>query len=388
MKKKIAVLGSTGSIGQNTLKVLEKNIKDFEIVLLSTNRNIKKIFQQVKKFKVKNIIISDKKKYFEAKNILKKNKVNIYNNYEIIDKILKRKKLYYSMIAISGIEGLKPTLKFIKNTKNLAIVNKESIICGWNLIQRDLIKYKTNFIPIDSEHFSIFSLLQNNKINQIEKIFITASGGPFINFPLHKFNQIKLKDALKHPNWKMGKKITIDSATLMNKVFEVIEAKNIFNIDYKKISILTHPKSYIHAIIKFHDGLIKILVHEPDMKIPIYNSIYLNKKKKIQTQSLNLDILNNLQLKKVDKKKFPLVKLLKNLPNESSLFETVLITLNDYFVFKFLEKKIDFRKLIYLINKASKFKEFQKFKQIKPRNIDDIYRVRDYVSFKMDSFSI
>ncbi len=388
MKKKIAVLGSTGSIGQNTLKVLEKNIKDFEIVLLSTNRNIKKIFQQVKKFKVKNIIISDKKKYFEAKNILKKNKVNIYNNYEIIDKILKRKKLYYSMIAISGIEGLKPTLKFIKNTKNLAIVNKESIICGWNLIQRDLIKYKTNFIPIDSEHFSIFSLLQNNEINQIEKIFITASGGPFINFPLHKFNQIKLKDALKHPNWKMGKKITIDSATLMNKVFEVIEAKNIFNIDYKKISILTHPKSYIHAIIKFHDGLIKILVHEPDMKIPIYNSIYLNKKKKIQTQSLNLDILNNLQLKKVDKKKFPLVKLLKNLPNESSLFETVLITLNDYFVFKFLEKKIDFRKLIYLINKASKFKEFQKFKQIKPRNIDDIYRVRDYVSFKMDSFSI
>ena len=388
MKKKIAVLGSTGSIGQNTLKVLEKNIKDFEIVLLSTNRNIKKIFQQVKKFKVKNIIINDKKKYFEAKNILKKNKVNIYNNYEIIDKILKRKKLYYSMIAISGIEGLKPTLKFIKNTKNLAIVNKESIICGWNLIQRDLIKYKTNFIPIDSEHFSIFSLLQNNEINQIEKIFITASGGPFINFPLHKFNQIKLKDALKHPNWKMGKKITIDSATLMNKVFEVIEAKNIFNIDYKKISILTHPKSYIHAIIKFHDGLIKILVHEPDMKIPIYNSIYLNKKKKIQTQSLNLDILNNLQLKKVDKKKFPLVKLLKNLPNESSLFETVLITLNDYFVFKFLEKKIDFRKLIYLINKASKFKEFQKFKQIKPRNIDDIYRVRDYVSFKMDSFSI
>lgn len=388
MKKKIAILGSTGSIGQNTLKVLEKNIKEFDILLLSTNKNIKKIFYQAKKFKVKNIIINDLKSFLNAKKKFKYKKINIFNDYKALDKILKKNKFYYSMIAISGIDGLKPTLEFIKYSKNLAIVNKESIICGWNLIQKNLKRYKTNFIPIDSEHFSIFTLLKNDENNHIEKVYITASGGPFIDYPLKKFNHIKLKDALKHPNWKMGKKITIDSATLMNKVFEVIEAKNIFNINYDKISILTHPKSYIHAIIKFNNGLTKVLVHEPDMKIPIHNSIYLNKKKNFKTRSLDLNILNNLQLKNVNIQKFSLVKLLKSLPNESSLFETVLITLNDYFVFKFLEKKINFKKLITLIDKTSKLREFQKFKRIKPKNIDDIYRVRDYVSFKMDSFSI
>ena len=388
MKKKIAILGSTGSIGENTLKVIEKNLNEFKITLLSTNKNIKKIFQQAKKFKVKNIIISDPIKFLEAKKKFKKKNLNILNNYQTINKILSKNKLHYTMVAISGIDGLKPTLKFIQHSKNLAIVNKESIICGWNLIRKDLKKYKTNFIPIDSEHFSIYSLLNSNEINQIEKIYITASGGPFIDYPIKKFNKIKLKDALKHPNWKMGKKITIDSATLMNKVFEVIEAKNIFNVNYKKISILTHPKSYIHAIIKFNNGLIKILAHEPDMKIPIYNSIYLSKKNYFQTETLDLNILNNLQLKKVDLKKFSLVKLLKDLPNTSSLFETVLISLNDYFVFKFLEKKINFKELVTFINKASKLREFQKFKRIKPKNIDDIYRVRDYVSFKMDSFSI
>ena len=186
----------------------------------------------------------------------------------------------------------------------------------------------------------------------------------------------------------MGKKITIDSATLMNKVFEVIEAKNIFNLDYSKILILTHPKSYIHAIIKFNNGLTKLLVHDPDMKIPIYNSIYSADTKSIKTHSLNLKILNNLELKKVDTKKFPLVKLLNKLPNHTSLFETVLITINDYLVFKFLEKKINFQKLIQLIERISNFREFQKFKKIKPKSIDDIYDLRDYVSLKLDSLGI
>ena len=292
------------------------------------------------------------------------------------------------MIAISGLDGLKPTLKLTKYSKNLAVVNKESLICGWSLIKKNLKKYKTNFIPIDSEHFSIFSLLNNSNINHIEKVYITASGGPFINLPKNNFDKIKPKDALKHPNWRMGKKITIDSATLMNKVFEVIEAKNIFNLDYNKISILTHPKSYVHAIIKFNNGLTKILVHDPDMKIPIYNSIYLSNIKKIKTRPLNLKILNNLELKNVDTEKFPLIKLLKKLPNHSSLFETVLITINDYLVFKFLDKKINFQKLIDLINRISNFKEFQKYKKIRPKSVDDIYQLRDYVSLKLDNLGI
>ena len=186
----------------------------------------------------------------------------------------------------------------------------------------------------------------------------------------------------------MGKKITIDSATLMNKVFEVIEAKNIFDISYNKISILIHPKSYVHAIIKFKNGLSKIVVHDPDMKIPIYNSIYPSDNKNIKVQSLNFDILNNLNLQKVDLKKFPLVKLLKRLPNKTSLFETILITINDHLVFRFLNKKINFQELMTLIDKFSRLKEFKRFKKIKPKNIDDIYQLRDYVSLKISSLGI
>ena len=249
-------------------------------------------------------------------------------------------------------------------------------------------KYKTNFIPIDSEHFSIWSLLQDFNSSDIERVYITASGGPFLRLPKKSFSKITVKNALKHPNWKMGKKITIDSATLMNKVFEVIEAKKIFNIPYKKISILTHPKSYIHTIIKFENGLTKILAHDPDMKIPIFNSLYSEKFKSIQTKPVNFKILNDLNLEDVDKKKFNLIKILDNIPAHSSLFETILITINDYFVYKFLKKEINFERMIFLINKYVNFKKFQKYKKIKPKNVDDIYRLRNYVSIKMDSLGI
>mgnify|MGYP005991425045 FL=1 len=388
MKKKIVILGSTGSIGQNTLKIIKKNKKNFEVILLSTNKNVARIINQAKEFNVKNIIINDFDKYKIAKYKFKKKNIKIFNKFKDIDKILNKKKIHYSMIAVTGLDGLKPTLILSKFSKNLAIVNKESLICGWNLIQKSLKKNKTNFIPIDSEHFSIFSLLQKQNSDQIEKVYITASGGPFINLAKKKFNQIKLKDALKHPNWSMGKKITIDSATLMNKVFEVIEAKNIFNLSYNRISILTHPSSYIHAILKFKNGLSKFLIHEPDMKIPIHNSIYQNPNKKIQSKSLDLNILNNLNLKKVDETKFPLVRLLKKMPKQTSLFETILITVNDYLVYKFLDEKITFQNLTKLIYKISNMREFNKYKKIKPKSVDDIYRLRDYVSLKLSTLGI
>ena len=387
MKKKIAILGSTGSIGVNTLKIIKKDKKNFEVNLLTTNKNINKIFKQAKEFKVRSIIISDISYYKKAKIRFKKSRINIYNNFDHLNKIF-RVKNDIIMSSITGLNGLSPTLKSIKYTKKILIANKESIICGWNLINKELKKYKTSFIPVDSEHFSIWSLLQNYNSNDIDKIFITASGGPFLKLPKKQFSNISIKKALDHPNWKMGKKITIDSSTLMNKVFEVIEAKNIFNLDYNKISILTHPKSYLHAITKFKNGLTKILLHDPDMKIPIYNSIYSTDIKSIKTHSLNFKILNNLELKDVDTKKFPLVKLLKILPNNPSLFETVLITVNDYFVYKFLEKKINFHELNKLIYKISNYKEFQKFKKIKPKNLKEIYNLRDYVHLKLDTLGI
>ena len=195
---------------------------------------------------------------------------------------------------------------------------------------------------------------------------------------------------MMHLNIRIGiwKKITIDSATLMNKVFEVIEAKNIFNVDYKNISILTHPKSYLHAIIKFKNGLTKFLIHEPDMKIPIYNSIYHKADLSLKNNSLDFKTLNNLNLKKVDENKFPLVRLINKLPKNSSLFETVLITINDYLVYEFLNKKINFQKLTKLIHKISNLKEFQKFKKIKPKNVDQINNLRNYVHLKIKSLGI
>ena len=388
MKKKIVILGSTGSIGKKTIKIIKKDKKNFDIKLLSTNNNISEAIKQAKEFKVKDVIINDYKKFIEAKKKYKKLNINFHNSFKILDKLFKKKELYYSMISIVGIDGLNPSLQLIKYSKNIAIVNKESIICGWNLIRKNLYKFKTNFIPIDSEHFSIFSLIENDNHDLIDKVFITASGGPFLKKSVKELKNIKKKDALNHPNWKMGKKISIDSSTMMNKVFEVIEAKKLFNLNYRNITILTHPKSYVHAIVKFTNALTKILIHEPDMKIPIYNSLYPKTKKKLKSQSLDLSILNNLELKKVNYKKFPLVRLLNNLNEKDSLYETVLVTINDYFVLKYLNNEIQYHEMVKLIYKYCNYKIFLKFRKILPKKVMDIYRLRDYVSLKLTSLGI
>ena len=236
--KKIAILGSTGSIGKQTINVIRKDKKNFKIILLTTNKNHNLISKQIKEFKVKNIIVTNKKIYLILKKRFKK--INIFNKLDKIDKIISSK-IDYTMSSISGFDGLKPTLKIIKKTKTIAIANKESIICGWSLIKKQLDKYKTKFIPVDSEHFSIWSLIKSVSPNEIEQVIITASGGPF--FYLNSKIKKTPKLATNHPNWKMGKKISIDSATLMNKVFEVIEAKKIFDLDLKKFYIFIHPKS-------------------------------------------------------------------------------------------------------------------------------------------------
>ena len=386
MKKKIVILGSTGSIGKNTIKIIKKDKKNFEIKLLSTNKNISEVVKQAKEFNVKNIIISDYNKFNQAKKKYKRLNINFHNSFSAIDKLFKGKEIFYSMISIVGLDGLNPSLKLIKYSKSIAIVNKETLVCGWTLVKKKLIAHKTNFIPIDSEHFSIFSLLQNHKSNLIERIYITASGGPFLKYQKSKLKNITLNSALNHPNWTMGKKISIDSSTMMNKVFEVIEARNIFNTEYKKITILTHPKSYIHAIVKFKNGLIKLLIHETDMKIPIYNSIYNNQNEYFKSKSINLDILNNLELKKVNTSQFPLVKILNKLPKFNSLYETAIITINDYFVNSFLKKELNYKKMIKLINKFCNHKDILKFKRIPVKNIEQIHEIRNYLSLKLENF--
>ena len=379
MKKKIAILGSTSSIGKSLLSIIDKNRKNFKIELLTANTNYKELISQAKKFKVQNLIITDYESFIKTKKICKNKEINIFQNFEYLKKILP-KKIDYVMSSISGIGGLLPTYKVIKHTKLIAIANKESIICGWNLLKKELKKYDTKFIPVDSEHFSIWYALQNNfNSAEVKKIYITASGGPFKNKPLNTFKNITLKDALKHPNWKMGKKITIDSATMVNKVFELIEAKNIFNISYKKLSILIHPTSYIHAIIKYQNGLSKIILHDTDMKIPIFNSLSYPLIKEYKDKALDIKKLNKLELSNVNLKRFPSVRILKYLPNKFSLFETVLVSANDELVNLFLKKQIKFTDISKKLLNIIRSRKFKKFKGLQPKKIDDIIKLNSYV---------
>ena len=283
------------------------------------------------------------------------------------------------MSAISGIHGLEPTIKIIKHTKKIAIANKEAIICGWHLIKNNLKKYNVEFVPVDSEHFSIFYALRGNKISNIENIYLTASGGPLNTIPKERFKNIKVSQAIKHPNWKMGKKISVDSATMMNKVFEIIEAKKIFNLKYKNLDILVHPSSYIHAIIKLKDGMIKIIAHDTDMKIPIFNSLYENFDKNIKTNKLNFRILNFLNLKKVDLEKFPSINIINKFKNSETLTETIIVFANDELVNLFLLKKIRFTDILFFLQKLINMKKIKKLSINKPGNLRSILSLNSYI---------
>jgi 1-deoxy-D-xylulose-5-phosphate reductoisomerase len=383
MKKKIAILGSTGSIGKTLFNILKKEKKNSQIVLLTAHKSHKILLNQAKFLNVKNLIITNKKDYDLLKKKTQNSDIKVFNNFDHLNSIFK-KKIDYVMSSISGISGLEPTIKIIRFTKKIVIANKESIICGWNLIQAQLKKYKTQFIPVDSEHFSIWYGLKDLKKNDLEKIIITASGGPFYKTPLNKFKNIKVSDALNHPNWKMGRKISIDSATMINKVFEVMEARKIFDIGYKKIQILIHPKSYIHAILKFNNGLINIIVHDTTMKVPIFNTLFFKQNRKLKTNRIDINALNNLNLNYVSPKRYPIVKLLNFIPDNHSLFETIIVAANDKLVELYLNNKIKFTDIKKNLFKLIKNKEFEKYKKKLPANIEDITKLNDYVRLKIE----
>ncbi len=385
MKKKIAILGSTGSIGKSTLEIIKKDKKNFEVVLISGNNNYKEIVKQAKEFNAKNIQVNEN--YIKkVKNIIKK-KTKVFSNKTNLKHILKGK-VDYIMCAISGLAGLKLTLDSIKFSKKIGIANKESIICGWSLINKELKKHKTQFIPIDSEHFSIWELTQKHKNHEIDQIILTASGGPFLNKKISDLKKVKSKDAIKHPNWKMGKKISVNSATLMNKFFEILEAYRMFDFDLNKYSILIHPQSYVHAIVKFKNGLTKILLHDTDMKIPISNSIYDFQVKNIKTKKISNKILNQLSFLKVDKKRFPSIKLIKKISKKNSLYDTVLTSANEVLVELFLKNKISYNQILLYLNKVLNLKEFKKYIAKKPLSIREIYNIDKMVRLKTRNISV
>ena len=381
MKKKIVILGSTGSIGMSTLEVIRKDKKNFDVVLLTANNNFTKLIQQAKEFKVKNVLIKNEKFYLKVKNSLKKTKTRVYSGDASINKIISRK-IDLTMSAIVGLAGLQPTVDAIKVSKTVALANKETIICGWHFLSKLKKKYKTEILPVDSEHFSIMELTKNVTDDKIEEIIITASGGPFLRVPRNKLNDIKPNQAINHPNWKMGKKISVDSANLMNKVFEVIEAYKLFGFKKKKYRIIIHPQSYVHSIICFKNGLIKMILYNADMRIPISNILYGRKNKFSNLSKIKSKVLNDMTFQEVDKKKFPSVKLIKKCFTSGFSTPIVVNASNEVLVGLFLKGKIGFLDIVKTINKIFKDKEFKKYAKTKAGSIKSIKIVDNWARKK------
>jgi len=371
MKKKIAILGSTGSIGESTLKVLDKNKNDFVFELFTANNNYKKLIKQAKKFKARNVLIKNEKFYNKVKKSLKKTKTKVYSGDTSISSIVSGK-LDYTMAAIVGVAGLQPTVDAIKITKKLALANKESIICGWEILSKLLKKYKTKLLPVDSEHFSIMELTKKVEDHEIEEIIITASGGPFLNMAKNKLNKVKPSQAIKHPNWKMGKKISVDSANLMNKVFEVIEACKIFKFDESKYRIMIHPQSYVHSIIRYKNGIIKMILYNTDMKIPIANTLYGGKNSVLNTKKIDTKVLSKLNFRDASIKDFPALKLINKSLKSGFLAPTIMNACNEVLVSLFLQGKLRFLDIVRIINRIFNDKEFKKYARRKPQTIKDI----------------
>ena len=383
MKKKLSILGSTGSIGLNVLKIYKKKQKDFEINILAADKNYNLICKQIRIFKPNIFLINNSIIYEKIKKKYKNNKVKIISNIVLEEKNLKKSDITIS--AIPGIAGLEPTLQLIKKSKKLLIANKESIICGWNLIQKTALRHKTKIIPVDSEHFSIMKLLENCKIDDVKQIYLTASGGPFLHYDLKKFNYIKPSQAIKHPKWKMGKKISVDSATLMNKILESIEAQKLFSISQNKIKLVIHPESLVHAAVEFKNGLIKFLYHKTNMIIPLVNAI-LEKNVDIDNflsvkNQIKKDVsLNSLNFIKVDKKRYLIFKL-KNRIDEHYSTPIIINAVNEILVDQFLKKKIPFNSFYRYILKVLNDRNYKKFAVKKPKNIGEIIQIDQWARY-------
>lgn len=368
MKKKINILGSTGSIGLTSLEIIKKDKKNFEIYILSANKNYNLICKQIKEYSPKIFIVNDKKTYLKILLKFKNKKIKIFNNF----KFKKKNKSDVTISAIPGIAGLRPTIEMIRQSRKMLIANKESIICGWELIKKEAKKNKTKIIPVDSEHYSIFKLIENVPKNLISKIYLTASGGPFLDFTIKNLKKVKPKNALKHPKWNMGKKITIDSSTLMNKIFELVEAQKLFDFPQNKFDIIIHPNSLVHAILELKNGIKKFIYHDTSMKIPIANAIYdgqINIKKIYRKKSKFK--FENLYFKEVDKKIFPAITL-KDKANKYPSAPIILNAANEVLVEQFLKEKIGFLDINKFIMAILKDKNYKKYAIKKPQNINQI----------------
>ena len=308
MKKQLAILGSTGSIGTQTLEVVAEYPDLFEVYTLTANNNVDLLIEQAKHFNPDSVVIANEAHYNKLKEALKDFPIKIYAGENAISEIVEAAPIDIVVTAMVGYSGLKPTIRAIEAHKTIALANKETLVVAGDLIKRLALEYRTPIIPVDSEHSAIFQCLVGEGDNPIEKIILTASGGPFRKFTAEQMAHVTKSDALKHPKWHMGHKITIDSATLMNKGFEMIEAKWLFDVSPQNIEIAVHPQSIVHSMVQFKDGSVKAQLGTQDMRLPIRYALSYPARLESSAPKLTLEQYSELTFEYPDFERFPLLR--------------------------------------------------------------------------------
>ncbi|MFB0565396.1 MAG: 1-deoxy-D-xylulose-5-phosphate reductoisomerase [Candidatus Aminicenantaceae bacterium] len=366
----IAILGSTGSIGCNTLEIIEKLSHKFRVVGLAAGRNLKLFLEQVEKYKPKIVSLSRREEAVEFKHKLSDKTVRVAFGQKGAEEVARFEENDIVVSAITGIKGLRPTLAAVSSGKKVALANKESMVAAGPLIQTNAQESKAQIIPIDSEHSGIFQCLAKEKKENVKKVILTASGGPFFRTSLQDVKNKTLEEALIHPRWKMGKKVTIDSATLMNKGLELIEARWLFGLDPKHLGILIHPQSIVHSLVELRDGSVLAQLSPTDMKVPIQYALTYPHRENSILPSLNLSQIKVLEFFDVDEEKFPLIKLACLALEEGESVPVALNTANEVAVEAFLNEEIQFWDISILVRQA-----VEGHQKRKVETLEDIFEV-------------
>jgi 1-deoxy-D-xylulose-5-phosphate reductoisomerase len=358
-KRVIAVLGSTGSIGTQTLQVVEEHPECFEVYALTANERVEELIAQARKFQPEAVVIANESKYEQLKEALQDLPIKVYGGYEAICQIVQSQPIDIVVTALVGFAGLRPTIEAIKAGKAIALANKETMVVAGELVNKLAHQYKTPILPVDSEHSAIFQCLAGETDNRIEKLILTASGGPFRTFSKQELENVTKEQALKHPNWSMGAKITIDSASMMNKGLEVIEAKWLFGVCPSDIEVVVHPQSIIHSMVQFADGAVKAQLGTPDMRLPIMYALSYPMRLPSTFGRLDFTTMKELTFETPDLERFPNLQLAYHALKMGGNMPCVLNAANEVCVSAFLRDKIKFTEMSRIIERALQSVDYQ-----------------------------
>lgn len=350
MKKQIAILGSTGSIGTQALQVIEEHPDLYEVYALTANNKVEKLIEQARKFQPEAVVIANEDKYQQLKDALADLPIKVYAGAEALCEIVELGPVNIVLTAMVGYAGLKPTMNAIMAGKTIALANKETLVVAGELITELAQQYRTPILPVDSEHSAIFQCLEMN--NPISKVILTASGGPFRTFSMEQLATVTREQALKHPNWSMGAKITIDSASMMNKGFEVIEAKWLFGVKPEQIEVVVHPQSVIHSMVEYKDGAVKAQLGVPDMRLPIQYAFSYPKRESLSGERLDFMKCNTLTFEAPDTKRFRNLAFAYEAMNRGGNMACILNAANEVVVAAFLKDQISFMGMSDVIEKT------------------------------------